>query len=69
MTEESANNLATVNAIKDMQARLESGEVNCAVMRVQYKDGTYEDLAFGGTQEERDKLLAKLRLFADPLTY
>jgi len=51
----------TVAMMKKLLAMAERDEIQCGAMRVFKADGTFEDIAFGGTEEERDEALAKLR--------
>lgn len=39
----------------------EAGELECTAMRVFHKDGTWQDIVLGGTEEEQAKALAELR--------
>lgn len=51
----------TVAAIEDLQRKVASGEVQSGALRLFKKDGTYEDIAFGTTDEERAEALAALK--------
>ena len=51
----------TVAAIKMLMAKFESGEIACAALRVFKNDGTWDDLAIGGTDEEKAEVLAAMK--------
>lgn len=51
---------ATLAAIEDLKAKFESGEISCAALRVFNADGTWEDLAIGGDDDEKAKALAEM---------
>jgi len=47
--------------LEELQRKNEAGELECTALRVFRKDGTYEDIVLGGTDEERAAALADLR--------
>jgi hypothetical protein len=51
-----------VEALEQLIEAFENGTLESAALRVQYADGTWEDIVIGfDTDEERDAVLAKLR--------
>ncbi len=50
----------TVAALEDLKIRYERGEFTCVALRVFLADGTWEDMALGGTEEEQEAALADL---------
>ena len=53
---------ALVEHLEQLLAAAKAGELNDLAMahRIFHSDGTFEDVAFGGTEEQRRALLAKL---------
>lgn len=51
----------TIAAIERLKAQLESGEISCAALRLFLKDGTWQDVAIGGDEEEKAEALEHLR--------
>lgn len=51
----------TIAAIESLTAKLESGEITCAALRLFLADGTWEDVAIGGTADERALALENMR--------
>jgi len=51
----------TVEALDDLRQKVERGEVHCFAVRVFKPDGTWEDIAAGGSAEEQEQALADLR--------
>jgi hypothetical protein len=47
--------------LERLLALAETGELHCVAARLFNADGTWEDVAFGGTEAERETMLAKLR--------
>lgn len=47
--------------LEKMLERAKAGELQCFAARVFNKDGTWEDVAAGGTEEQRAALLAKVQ--------
>jgi hypothetical protein len=58
---------ALVEHLEQMLAAAKAGELDDLVIahRIFNSDGTYEDVAFGGTDEQRRALLAKLNTSDD----
>lgn len=52
---------ATLQMLEKLKAQAESGELICVALRLFKPDGTYEDVAIGGTEQERAEALAKMR--------
>lgn len=52
---------ASVKALQDLLERFERGEIKCAALRLFKPDGTWEDIAVGGDEEEQAAALADLR--------
>ena len=50
-----------VRQLEELIARVERGEQFCAGLRLFKPDGTWEDIAIGGTEEEQAEVLANLR--------
>jgi hypothetical protein len=51
----------TAQALRDLQAKFACGEIRCAALRLYKADGTWEDIALGGTEEEQRAALDSLR--------
>lgn len=51
----------TVAMLEKLIALAASGEIQCMAMRLFKSDGTFEDVAIGGTEEEQADVLAKMR--------
>lgn len=51
--------------ITEMMDRVQRGEISCVALRLFKPDGTWEDIAVGGTEEEKAKALADLRAARD----
>jgi hypothetical protein len=47
--------------LAELLRKAEAGEFPPTALRVFMEDGTYDDMVFGGTEEERAKALAGLR--------
>lgn len=58
---------ALIEHFEKLLAAAKAGELDDVVMahRVFNSDGTFEDAAFGGTEEQREAALAKLRATDD----
>ena len=50
-----------VPALEDMLEKARAGELTCVAFWVFKTNGEWEDVAIGGTEEDRARLLAKLR--------
>lgn len=50
-----------IKHLKAMLEKAKAGELGCVAYRIFKKDGTFEDVAVGGTEEQREALLAKIR--------
>ncbi|VTU37125.1 hypothetical protein [Variovorax sp. PBL-E5] len=50
-----------VEHLERMLELAKAGAVNCVAYRIFKDDGTWEDVAAGGTEEQRAAMLAKLR--------
>ncbi|MBT2322552.1 hypothetical protein J7E62_09360 [Variovorax paradoxus] len=50
-----------ISELEDMIRKAEAGEIDCVAFRVYNADGTFKDVAAGGTEEQREALLAKIR--------
>jgi hypothetical protein len=48
-------------ALENLKARAERGEVSCIALRLFRPDGCWEDIAIGGTEEERANALEQLK--------
>lgn len=48
-------------ALEELKARVEKGEISCIALRLYRTDGSWEDVAIGGTDEEKAEALASLR--------
>jgi len=48
-------------ALEDLRARVEKGEISCIALRLYGADGSWEDVAIGGTEQEQADALATLR--------
>jgi len=48
------------SALEDMLRRAKAGTLPCTGIRAFNADGTFRDIALGGTAEERKEMLAKL---------
>jgi hypothetical protein len=51
----------TVAALEELRAKLESGEVACAALRIFRADGTWQDVALGGDEHDQAEALANLK--------
>jgi len=51
----------SMRALRELQDRFERGEVTCAALRLFKPDGTWEDIAIGGDEDEQAEALADLR--------
>jgi hypothetical protein len=51
----------TVRALEELQSEFARGEIRCAAFRLYKADGTWEDIALGGTDEEQRAALDSLR--------
>ena len=51
--------------VQQLLDRAERGERFCAAMRLFMADGTWQDIAIGGTEEEQVQALADLRAAKD----
>lgn len=51
----------TTSALEQLRGQLESGEVSCAALRLFRADGTWEDIALGGDEQDQAEALARLR--------
>ncbi len=47
--------------IEELIALAKQGEIRCGAFRLFNKDGTWKDVAIGGTPEDRERLLHRLR--------
>jgi hypothetical protein len=54
-----------VDKLEELLARAERGEDFCAALRLYKPDGTWEDVAIGGTEEQQAQALADLRAAKD----
>ena len=52
----------TLTELERLIALAKAGEIHCIALRLFAADGTWKDVAFGGTEAERETMLAKLRL-------
>lgn len=52
-----------LEALDELMAKAERGELSSFAARLFKPDGTWEDVAVGGTAEERAEALASLREF------
>ena len=50
-----------IEKLKELTRQAEAGELECTALRLFLKDGTFKDVAFGGTEEEQKAALAELR--------
>jgi hypothetical protein len=50
-----------IAVLKDLLAKFERGELECAALRVFREDGTWEDVMIGGSEEQRARMLADLQ--------
>jgi hypothetical protein len=50
-----------VRVLNELQDRYLRGELRCVALRVFNKDGTWEDVALGGTPEEQAEALENLQ--------
>lgn len=50
-----------VRVLNELQERFLRGDLKCVALRVFKKDGTWEDIALGGTEEEQAAALENLR--------
>lgn len=50
-----------VDALEDIREKLASGEIHCIALRVFRPDGTWEDIALGGDDDDKARALAQLR--------
>jgi len=50
-----------IEKLRELTARAEAGERECTALRLILKDGTFQDVAFGGTEEEQQAALRELR--------
>lgn len=48
-------------ALRDMIERAERGTLGCVAFRLYKADGSWEDVALGGTEEEQEQALRDLR--------
>lgn len=55
------NEGALIEKLRELTAKAEAGNLECTALRLSLKDGTFEDVAFGGTDEEQQAALAELR--------
>jgi hypothetical protein len=51
----------TVAALEELTEKFRSGENNCAAIRLFRPDGTWEDIALGGDEQEQAEALTNLR--------
>lgn len=51
----------TAEALETLVEQFQSGEVSCCAIRLYMKDGMYEDITIGGTDEEKQQALAELK--------
>jgi len=51
----------TTAALRQLQTQLESGEVACAALRLFHADGTWQDIALGGDEQDQAEALENLR--------
>jgi hypothetical protein len=51
----------TAQVLRNLQAKFACGEIRCAALRLCKADGTWEDVALGGTEEEQRAALDSLR--------
>lgn len=51
----------TIAAFESLSARLQSGEIACAALRLFHSDGTWEDVAIGGIDDERAQAIDNMR--------
>jgi hypothetical protein len=52
----------TLAELERLIALAKAGEIHCIALRLFKADGTWQDVAFGGNETERETMLAKLRL-------
>jgi hypothetical protein len=50
-----------IEAIEAMKVKALRGEIGCSAFRLFKPDGSWEDLAAGGTPEQREQLLFELK--------
>lgn len=50
-----------LDVLAEMLEKAEAGELDCVALRIFRSDGTVEDIAFGGTEEEQAAALAALK--------
>ena len=50
---------ATLAAVEELRAKFEGGEISGAALRVFNADGTWEDLAIGGDDDEKPRPLPR----------
>lgn len=53
--------METVEKLRELIRQAEAGELKCTALRLLQKDGTFQDVVFGGTEEEQQAALADLR--------
>jgi hypothetical protein len=52
---------ATVAALQELMDKFQRGEIACAAVRLYKADGSWEDVAIGGTNAQQATALADLR--------
>jgi hypothetical protein len=50
-----------IEKLEELTRQAEAGELECTALRFFLKDGTFMDVAFGGTEEEQQAALLELR--------
>ncbi|MBC7603980.1 MAG: hypothetical protein H7255_15140 [Ramlibacter sp.] len=51
----------TVAALQELMEKFQSGEITCAAIRLFRPDGTWDDIALGGDEQEQAEALTNLR--------
>ena len=51
----------SLKALEELRGQVERGECTCFAVRLFKPDGSWEDVAAGGTEEEQEAALADLR--------
>jgi hypothetical protein len=52
----------TLAELERLIALAKAGDLHCVALRLFDADGSWQDVAFGGTEADREAMLAKLRL-------
>lgn len=51
----------TAAALQELMEKFQTGEITCAAVRLFRPDGTWDDIALGGDEQEQAEALANLR--------